>query len=332
MSGKVRDAPGRQIALGPEAAQALFGINDENLHLLEHELGVKISARDQQVFLDGGEPELDLAERILVELGGLASGGHVVDAAGIRTAVRVAVEQPDVSLKRFFTDTEVRTAKGHSIRPKGPNQKKYLEAIRRHDIVFAVGPAGTGKTFLAMAMAIDALNSRLVRRIVLARPAIEAGEKLGFLPGDMIEKVNPYLRPLYDALYALVGFERAERLIDRGQIEIAPLAFMRGRTLSEAFVILDEAQNTTPDQMKMFLTRLGVGSKAIVNGDVTQIDLGPGAKSGLVEASKILAGIDGIAHTQFDRRDVVRHELVKDIVRAYERHERDRDQDSSSDD
>ena len=185
--------------------------------------------------------------------------------------------------------------------------------------------AGTGKTFLAMAMAIEALNARLVRRIVLARPAIEAGEKLGFLPGDMIEKVNPYLRPLYDALYSLVGFDRASRLIDRAQIEIAPLAFMRGRTLSEAFVILDEAQNTTPDQMKMFLTRLGLGSRAVINGDVTQIDLEPGTKSGLVEASRILADVDGIAHIRFDRRDVVRHELVKEIVRAYERHERDQD-------
>lgn len=321
MSGKVREAPGRQIALGPAAAQALFGINDENLHFLEEELGVQISARDQSIFLEGEVAELDLAERILVELGSLAATGYAVDTASIRTAIRVAVEQPDISLARFFTDTEVRTSKGRSVRPKGPNQKRYLEAIRKNDVVFAVGPAGTGKTFLAMAMAIEALNSRLVRRIVLARPAIEAGEKLGFLPGDMIEKVNPYLRPLYDALYALVGFDRAERLIDRGQIEIAPLAFMRGRTLSEAFVILDEAQNTTPDQMKMFLTRLGLGSQAVLNGDVTQIDLSTGSKSGLVEASRILADVDGIAHIQFDHRDVVRHELVKVIVRAYERDE-----------
>jgi len=327
VTGKVREAPGRRVALDPEAAQVLFGINDENLHLLEHELGVEISGRDEEIFLEGGEEDLDVAERILVQLGGLAAAGHLVDAASVRTALQVAVEQPEVSLEKFFTDTEIRTAKGRAVRPKGPNQKRYLEAIRTRDFVFAIGPAGTGKTFLAMAMAIEALNSRLVRRIVLARPAIEAGEKLGFLPGDMIEKVNPYLRPLYDALYSLVGFDRASRLIDRGQIEIAPLAFMRGRTLSEAFVILDEAQNTTPDQMKMFLTRLGLGSRAVINGDVTQIDLGPGAKSGLVEACRILADIDGIAHIQFDRRDVVRHELVKDIVRAYERHERDQDPD-----
>lgn len=327
MTGKVREAPGRRVALAPEAAQALFGINDENLHLLEHELGVEISGRDHAVFLEGSDEALDLAERILLQLGSLAAAGHLVDAASVRTALLVAREQPEVSLQSFFTDTEIRTAKGRVVHPKGPNQKRYLEAIRTHDFVFAVGPAGTGKTFLAMAMAIEALNSRLVRRIVLARPAIEAGEKLGFLPGDMIEKVNPYLRPLYDALYSLVGFDHASRLIDRGQIEIAPLAFMRGRTLSEAFVILDEAQNTTPDQMKMFLTRLGLGSRAVINGDVTQIDLGPGAKSGLVEASRILADVEGIAHIQFDRRDVVRHELVKDIVHAYERDERARDSD-----
>jgi len=327
VTGKVREAPGRRVALDPEAAQMLFGVNDENLHILEHELGVEISGRDEEVFLEGNDEDLDVAERILLQLGGLAARGHLVDAASVRTALQVAIEQPEVSLETFFTDTEVRTAKGRAVRPKGPNQKRYLEAIRTHDFVFAVGPAGTGKTFLAMAMAIEALNSRLVRRIVLARPAIEAGEKLGFLPGDMIEKVNPYLRPLYDALYSLVGFDRGTRLIERGQIEIAPLAFMRGRTLSEAFVILDEAQNTTPDQMKMFLTRLGPGSRAVINGDVTQIDLGPNAKSGLVEASQILVDVEGIAHVQFDRRDVVRHELVKEIVRAYERHERDRDAD-----
>ena len=327
MTGKIREAPGRRVALDPEAAQALFGINDENLHILEHELGVEISGRDDEVFLAGSEEDLDVAERILVQLGGLATSGHRVDGASIRTALQVAIEQPEVSLESFFTGTEIRTAKGRAVHPKGPNQKLYLEAIRTHDFVFAIGPAGTGKTFLAMAMAVEALNSRRVRRIVLARPAIEAGEKLGFLPGDMIEKVNPYLRPLYDALYSLVGFDRASRLMDRGQIEIAPLAFMRGRTLSEAFVILDEAQNTTPDQMKMFLTRLGLGSKAVLNGDVTQIDLATGAKSGLVEASRILAEVEGIAHIQFDRRDVVRHELVKDIVRAYEHHERARDPD-----
>ncbi len=207
------------------------------------------------------------------------------------------------------------------MRPKGPNQKIYLEAIRAHDIVFAIGPAGTGKTFLAMAMAIEALNSGRVRRIVLARPAIEAGERLGFLPGDMYEKVNPYLRPLYDALYALVDFNRAERLIEKSQIEIAPLAFMRGRTLSDSFVILDEAQNTTPEQMKMFLTRLGVNSKAVINGDVTQIDLKAGQVSGLIQARQVLEGVEGIAHVAFDKRDVVRHELVRRIVAAYDRFE-----------
>ncbi|NKB87885.1 MAG: AAA family ATPase [Acidobacteria bacterium] len=331
MSGRVREAPGRQLALGSDAAQALFGINDENLRLLETELDVRISARDQKVFLEGEPEALDIAEKLIGDLGELASSGYAVDVAAIKTALRVAVEQPDESVRRFLQDTEIRTSKGRAIRPKGPNQKKYLEAIRKHDVVFAIGPAGTGKTFLAMAMAIEALNARLVSRIILARPAIEAGEKLGFLPGDMIEKVNPYLRPLYDALYSLVGFDRAGRLIDREQIEIAPLAFMRGRTLSEAFVILDEAQNTTPDQMKMFLTRLGMGSKAVLNGDVTQIDLGTSTRSGLVEASRILSGVDGIAQIKFDRRDVVRHELVKDIVRAYERHEQASTEDTKRD-
>ncbi len=319
--GKLRSAPGRSIGLGEAETQVLFGVHDENLQLLERELGVQISARHQEVFLEGDEEAVDAAARILTELGRLVSRGYPIKQAEILTAIHVATDNPAVSLERFFTDTEIRTAKGRFVRPKGPNQKLYVEAIRSHDIVFAVGPAGTGKTFLAMAMAISALNERRVRRIILARPAIEAGEKLGFLPGDMIEKVNPYLRPLYDALYALVDFDQVDRLLERGKIEIAPIAFMRGRTLSDAFVILDEAQNTTPEQMKMFLTRLGLNSRAVINGDVTQIDLHPGQQSGLIEARRILAGIEGIAHVCFDERDVVRHDLVRKIVSAYERHE-----------
>lgn len=322
--GRVRSEPGRTVALGEVGSQALFGVNDENLRLIERELGVEISARDQEVFLEGGEEAVEVAARIVSELARVAARGVAVKAADVRTAIRVATESPELSISRFLTDTELETAKGRFVRPKGPNQKIYLEAIRAHDIVFAVGPAGTGKTFLAMAMAIEALNSGRVRRIVLARPAIEAGERLGFLPGDMYEKVNPYLRPLYDALYALVDFNRAERLIEKGQIEIAPLAFMRGRTLSDSFVILDEAQNTTPEQMKMFLTRLGVNSKAVVNGDITQIDLKSGQESGLVQARGVLARVEGIAHVKFDKRDVVRHELVRRIVAAYDRFEADK--------
>ncbi len=320
--GKLRADPGRRIDLAERTAQVIFGIHDENLQLLERELGVQISARGQEVFLEGDTEQVDIAARILTALGRVAERGREIKVAEVRTAIQVATEQPELSIEDFFTDIEIPAFKGRSVRPKGPNQRRYLEAIRKHDLVFAVGPAGTGKTFLAMAMAIEALNARRVRRIVLARPAIEAGERLGFLPGDMIEKVNPYLRPLYDALYSLVGFDRAARLIERDQIEIAPLAFMRGRTLADAFVILDEAQNTTPDQMKMLLTRLGLNSRAVVNGDVTQIDLRADQRSGLVEASTMLAGIEGIAHVKFSRSDVVRHELVKQIVRAYEQHEK----------
>ena len=319
--GKLRAEPGRRIELAERAAQVLFGIHDENLQLLEQELGVQISARDQEVFLEGDPERVDVAARILTALAQLADRGHEIKPGEVRTAIQVATEQPELSLEAFFTDIEIPAFKGRSVRPKGPNQRSYLEAIRKHDLVFAIGPAGTGKTFLAMAMAIEALNRRRVRRIVLVRPAIEAGERLGFLPGDMIEKVNPYLRPLYDALYSLVGFDRATRLIERDQIEIAPLAFMRGRTLSDAFVILDEAQNTTPDQMKMLLTRLGLNSRAVVNGDVTQTDLRADQSSGLVEALSVLAGIEGIALVEFSRGDVVRHELVKQIVQAYERHD-----------
>ena len=322
--GRLRQAPQRRISLGDNEARVLFGIHDENLSLLEQELDVRISARDQEVFLEGDEQAVALASRLVVDLGRLAARGAPIGKQEIRAAIRLLREDPGASLDSFFADTQIRTAKGRVVRPKGPNQKRYLEAIRTHDIVFAVGPAGTGKTFLAMAMAIEALQERRVRRIVLARPAIEAGEKLGFLPGDMIEKVNPYLRPLYDALYALVDFGRAERLLERSEIEIAPLAFMRGRTLSDAFVILDEAQNTTPDQMKMFLTRLGVNAKAVINGDVTQIDLPAGQESGLVQARRVLRGVEGIAHVRFDERDVVRHELVKKIVAAYERYEQRR--------
>jgi phosphate starvation-inducible PhoH-like protein len=239
----------------------------------------------------------------------------------VKTAAQLVSENADVDLKDFLVKGPARAAGKRQIAPKSVNQRRYLDAIDEHDIVFGVGPAGTGKTYLAMAQAVSFLLQKKVSRIILARPAVEAGEKLGFLPGDLQEKVNPYLRPLYDALYDMLEVERVERLLERGNVEIAPLAFMRGRTLNDSFVILDEAQNTTSEQMKMFLTRLGFGSKAVVTGDITQIDLPTGKASGLVEAMKIVGGVEGISFVRFDDRDVVRHKLVQQIVKAYEAHQ-----------
>ena len=307
----------RKIALAEGQPQALFGVHDENLRHIESELDVTISARDQEVFLEGDGRGVDIAAKVLTELGELMSGGYELKDKDVPTALRVARDTPKVSLARFFGDIGIQTARDRMVRPQGLNQKLYIEGIRSHDIVFGIGPAGTGKTYIAMAMAIEALNRRAVRRVVLARPAIEAGEKLGFLPGDMYEKVNPYLRPLHDALYDLIDVDRANRLIERGHIEIAPLAFMRGRTLADSFVILDEAQNTTAEQMKMFLTRIGMESRAVITGDVTQVDLPPGQKSGLVEANRLLRRISGIGFVEFDQRDVVRHPLVAKIIAAY---------------
>jgi phosphate starvation-inducible PhoH-like protein len=238
----------------------------------------------------------------------------------VQHAVKILQGQEETAIKDIFLDTVYISAMKRRITPKSLTQKRYIEAIRTHDIVFGVGPAGTGKTYLAMAMAVAALMNHEFIRIVLARPAVEAGEKLGFLPGDLYEKVNPYLRPLYDALHDMMDFDKATRLVQRGIIEVAPLAFMRGRTLNDSFVILDEAQNTTPEQMLMFLTRLGFGAKAVITGDITQIDLPNGASSGLVEARQLLSGIEGIGFIHFTERDVVRHPLVQDIIRAYEAH------------
>lgn len=314
----------RKIALADGELQPLFGVHDENLRHLEATLDIRVSARDREVFLEGDEDKVEVAAKVLTELGRLISRGVSLEDSDIRTAVRIARDSPDVSLERFFSDNGIQTARDRLVRPQGPNQRFYIEAIRAHDIIFAIGPAGTGKTYLAMAMAIEALNRRAARRIILARPALEAGEKLGFLPGDMFEKVNPYLRPLYDALYDLVDVERANRLIERGHIEIAPIAFMRGRTLSDSFIILDEAQNTTAEQMKMFLTRIGMKSKAVITGDITQIDLPAGRSSGLVEVSRLLRDVRGISFVQFDERDVVRHPLVQEIILAYERYDKAR--------
>ncbi len=310
----------RRIAMPDTGIETLFGQFDENLRLLENTLGVTLKTRGHDVVIEGSPEHLGRAERVLEQLAGLLREGYRFARGDVKTAAQLLAQDPDVALTDYFLKGSSRTAGRKQVTPKTVTQRRYLEAIDRADIVFGVGPAGTGKTYLAMAQAVTYLVSKRVQRIVLARPAVEAGEKLGFLPGDLQEKVNPYLRPLYDALYDMLEADRVERLLERGVIEVAPIAFMRGRTLSDAFVILDEAQNTTSEQMKMFLTRLGFGSKAVVTGDVTQIDLPPGKTSGLVEALKVIAGIDGIHTVQFDDRDVVRHALVQQIVKAYDAH------------
>jgi len=299
-------------------AQALFGEQGKYLRIISRALGVKLQVRGNQVTLTGPEAEQALAGRVLSELYDLLQTGYPVHPQDVQYAIRIIQEKESASVKEIFLDTVYISAMKRRISPKSLNQKRYLEAMRTHDIVFGIGPAGTGKTYLAMAMAVAALMNQDFIRIVLARPAVEAGEKLGFLPGDLYEKVNPYLRPLYDALHDMMDFEKASRLVQRGVIEVAPLAFMRGRTLNDSFVILDEAQNTTSEQMMMFLTRLGFGAKAVITGDVTQVDLPPGALSGLAEARDLLTNVEGIEFVHFTDRDVVRHPLVQDIIRAYE--------------
>ena len=308
----------RRIAMPDTGIETLFGQFDENLRLLENTLGVTLKTRGHDVVIEGSPEYLGRAERVLEQLAGLLREGYRFARGDVKTAAHLLAQDPDVALTDYFLKGASRAAGRKQVTPKTVMQRRYLEAIDQADIVFGVGPAGTGKTYLAMAQAVAYLVTKRVQRIVLARPAVEAGEKLGFLPGDLQEKVNPYLRPLYDALYDMVELERAERLIERGTIEIAPIAFMRGRTLNDAFVILDEAQNTTSEQMKMFLTRLGFGSKAVVTGDITQIDLPSGRVSGLVEAMRVVSNIDGISFVHFDDRDVVRHKLVQQIVKAYE--------------
>ncbi len=299
-------------------AQALFGQQGQHLRIISRALGVKLQVRGNQITMNGPEPGLILARRVLSELYDLLQTNYPVHPQDVQYAIKIIQEKENASVKDIFLDTVFISAMKRRISPKSLNQKRYLEAMRTHDIVFGVGPAGTGKTYLAMAMAVAALLNQEFIRIVLARPAVEAGEKLGFLPGDLYEKVNPYLRPLYDALHDMMDFEKASRLVQRGVIEVAPLAFMRGRTLNDSFVILYEAQNTTSEQMMMFLTRLGFGAKAVITGDVTQIDLPAGVTSGLVEARDLLENVEGIAFVHFTERDVVRHPLVQDIIRAYE--------------
>jgi phosphate starvation-inducible PhoH-like protein len=268
--------------------------------------------------VEGESGDVSRAEKVLDGLVSLMQGGYRLGKGDVKTAAQLVVQDESVELADYFLRGSTRTPGKRQVLPKSVNQRRYLDAIEKHDIVFGIGPAGTGKTYLAMAQAVSALLAKRISRIILARPAVEAGEKLGFLPGDLQEKVNPYLRPLYDALYDMMDLERVERLIERGTIEVAPIAFMRGRTLNDAFVILDEAQNTTSEQMKMFLTRLGFGSKAVITGDITQIDLPTGRTSGLVEAMKVVGGVEGISFIHFDEKDVVRHQLVQQIVKAYE--------------
>jgi phosphate starvation-inducible PhoH-like protein len=308
----------RRITMPDEGIETLFGSFDENLRHLETALGVTLKTSGHDLVAEGAADDVGRAERVLGQLADLLREGYRFNRGDIRTAAQLVADDSTIQLQDYFLKGPTRSAGRRQVAPKSVTQRRYLEAIDQFDIVFGVGPAGTGKTYLAMAQAVAYLVAKRVTRIILARPAVEAGEKLGFLPGDLQEKVNPYLRPLYDALYDMLDADRVERLLERGVIEVAPIAFMRGRTLNDAFVILDEAQNTTSEQMKMFLTRLGFGSKAVVTGDVTQIDLPAGRVSGLVEALKVVGGIDGIAAIHFDERDVVRHALVQRIVKAYE--------------
>lgn len=305
--------------------RTLCGEHNKNLRYIGKTLEVKVNAKGNEISINGACFDVKIAEKVLVELYSLLESGYPIYPNDVDYAVRIVSNDSSANLKHIFLDTVYISSRKRPITPKSLCQKEYIDAIRNFDIVFGIGPAGTGKTYLAMALAISFLMKKEVDRIILARPAVEAGEKLGFLPGDLYEKVNPYLRPLYDALYDMIDFEKASGLVQRGIIEVAPLAFMRGRTLNDSFVILDEAQNTTSEQMKMFLTRLGYSSKAVITGDVTQIDLSAGKTSGLIEAQKILKGIEGINFTYFSEKDVIRHCLVQDVIRAYERYERSRD-------
>ena len=300
-------------------AMELFGEQNQNLTRVAEAAGVTLQARGNTVFIRGDSIGVELAQNILNQLYGLLKEGYPLYPNDVDYAANVLARDHTVRLKDIFMDTVYVTAKKRTVTPKSPMQKSYIDAIRNYDIVFGIGPAGTGKTYLAMAMAVAALTKKQVNRIVLTRPAVEAGEALGFLPGDLAEKVNPYLRPLYDALHDMMSFEKASNMMQQGVIEVAPLAFMRGRTLNDAFVILDEAQNSTSEQMKMFLTRIGFNSKAVITGDVTQIDLPKNRASGLIEAREILSDIEGIEFIYFSKRDVVRHKLVQKIINAYEK-------------
>ena len=298
----------------------LFGLRVENISLFREELGVEISAGSGEVVLSGDEEKVELAKLTLEKMSEIIRRGETVDRTRIRYAIGLAEEGNADRIGEIMRDVIAFTSRGRQVKCKTLGQKSYVDAIKANTCTFAVGPAGTGKTYLAIAMAVVAMKNKEIERIILTRPAVEAGEKLGFLPGDLAQKVDPYLRPLYDALHDMLGLEAYQRLVERGAIEVAPLAYMRGRTLNDAFIILDEAQNTTSEQMKMFLTRMGMGSKMVITGDVTQIDLPIGKKSGLVEALEVLKGVENIGIVKLSHRDVVRHELVQAIVKAYEKY------------
>ena len=310
----------------PESGvSSLFGRLDENLRAIEDAFGVRLKARGTEISVAGEGPAVPVVQRMLAELSELLQQGHALQKSDVLTAIAVVKEDPDASLVDFFSHDYLGPTLRAVVSPRNVKQRQYLKTVAERDVVFAIGPAGTGKTYLAVAMAAAALLERKIKRIVLCRPAVEAGERLGFLPGDMVEKVNPYLRPLYDALYDILGYEKTGKMLERGVIEVAPIAFMRGRTLNDAFIILDEAQNTTSEQMKMFLTRIGFFSKAVITGDVTQVDLPQGKASGLREARRILSDVPEIGFVTFDERDVVRHPIVQRIVAAYDAEDRGRE-------
>jgi len=300
--------------------ESLFGTRDENIRLIESGLCVHTQLVDDNLEIEGEADNVSRAERILEDYNTLIREGHVFNNGDLNSYLRVVTVDSEVSLRALVRSGKQRNFGKKILAPKSINQRRYLEAIERNDLVFGIGPAGTGKTYLAVAMGVAALINKQVARIILTRPAVEAGERLGFLPGTLQEKVDPFLRPLYDALYDMLESERVEKLLERNVIEVAPIAFMRGRTLNDSFIILDEAQNSTPEQMKMVLTRQGFNSKMVVNGDITQIDLPAGRRSGLMDAVDVLRGVDGISFVQFDEKDVVRHSLVQRIVKAYERY------------
>ncbi len=326
LAASTRDgqAEARVLIAGNEEALNLFGRYDQHLRTIEESFGVKVIARGEELVITGPGQQVGQVAGLFRRLLEVSRTGMPISGQELRYAIRLIQEGDDVDLEGVFSEIIVVTHRGKPIRAKTLGQKAYVEAIRGSGLVFGIGPAGTGKTYLAVALAVAALKRREVNRIVLTRPAVEAGERLGFLPGALEEKIHPYLRPIYDALYDILGLESFQKYMERGSIEVAPLAYMRGRTLDDSFVLLDEAQNTTPEQMKMFLTRLGLGSRAVVTGDITQVDLPRGRFSGLEEVRTVLRDVEGIAFVYLTEKDVVRHELVQKIIRAYEEYERSR--------